>query len=90
MFIIIPPLSLEVLIYNSEFSKSETLQILQTTVCKIVYFVNYGFQHVTSKKVQSLPKIGPKYKNLSNFSDFSSVQPLANPHKIRYIQKQVL
>ena len=38
----------------------------------------------------SLQKIGPKYKNLFNFSDFSSVQPLANPHKIRYIQKYVL
>lgn len=35
----------------------------------------------------SLQKIGPKYKNPSNFSDFSSVQPLANPHKIRFIQK---
>jgi len=90
MFIIIPPLSLEVLIYNREFSKNETLQILQTTVSKNVYFVNYGFQHFTSKKVQSLPKIGPKYKNLFNFSDFSKAKSFAKPHKIRYIQKYVL
>ena len=45
------------------------------------------FNTSLAKKVQSLQKIGPKYKNLFNFSDFSSVQPLANPHKIRYIQK---
>ncbi|MBQ3895061.1 MAG: hypothetical protein II739_07020, partial [Clostridia bacterium] len=30
-----------------------------------------------------LQKNGPKAKNLSNSSDFFSVKPLANPHKIR-------
>ena len=36
------------------------------------------------------PKIGPKYKNLFNFSDFSKAKSFAKPHKIRYIQKYVL
>lgn len=36
------------------------------------------------------PKIGPKYKNPSNFSDFSRAKSFAKPHKIRYIQKYVL
>ena len=34
---------------NGEFQKNETLQILQSTVCKIVHFVNYRWQ--------SFPKI---------------------------------
>ncbi|WP_367279418.1 CRISPR-associated endonuclease Cas2 [Fibrobacter sp.] len=33
------------------------------------------------------PKNGQNVKNPSNFSDFFSVKPLANPHKIRYIQR---
>ena len=37
--------------------------------------------------VPSLRKNGQNVKNPSNFSDFFSVKPLANPHKIRYIQR---
>ena len=37
--------------------------------------------------VPSLRKNGQNVKNPSNFSDFFSVKPLANPHKIRFIQK---
>jgi len=40
-----PPLSLEALIYNGKFSKSKTLQILQTVDCKFVYFVNSWLQN---------------------------------------------
>ena len=47
-FIVIPPLSLEAIAYNSEFSKRETLQILQSIVSKIIHFVNYRNQHYTN------------------------------------------